>query len=230
MTSESVWDSFTFIFPAGLPKKVFSMMQIDRWRFQMTGRCNRVSAAVTKGSLLLLALSASLSGRTAPGQLNSNTGTVTLNAALAESISVSASPTTVTFTLVPGGTALASSPIAITTTWILSSSRGAVYLDGSFGTATAALTGNSVPPVSIPTAEVYGLMSTGLPTIFSPFTINTPLGVISAGLPLFIQLLNSSNVNSSRTDNLTLEINLLLQPQLPSATYTGSLLLQAQAL
>jgi hypothetical protein len=74
-------------------------------------------------------------------------------------------------------------------------------------------------------------MSTGLPTVFSPFSVNTPLGVVSAGLPLFIQLLTSSNVNSSRTDNLTLEINLSLQPQLPAASnYTGSLFLQAQAL
>jgi hypothetical protein len=181
--------------------------------------------------LALAGLAGCLACHAALGQVNSNSGTVSLSAALAESLSVSASPSTVTFNLVPGGTAVGSSPVAITTTWVLSSSRGAVYLDGSFGSASSALTGGSVPTVSIPTAEVYGLMSTGLPTVFSPFSVNTPLGVVSAGLPLFVQLLTSSNVHSSRTDNLTLEINLSLQPQLPAASnYTGSLFLQAQAL
>ena len=198
----------------------------------MISRCARAStAAETQLTFLVPFVFAFLACNVVQGQLNSNTATITLNASLGESISVSASPTTVTFNLVPGGIATGSSPIAITTTWILSSSRGAVYLDGSFGTASSALVGSSFPPVSIPSSAVFGLMSTGLPTTFSPFSVNTPLGVVSAGLPLFVQTLTSSTVNSSRTDNLTLEINLILQPQLPAASnYTGSLLLQAQAL
>ena len=198
----------------------------------MISRWSSVSAGASlKEIFLAFLLSELLLCTVTQAQLNSNSSTITLNASLGESISVSASPSTVTFNLVPGGIAMGSSPIAITTTWILSSSRGAVYLDGSFGTATSALVGSSFPPVSIPTSAVLGLMSTGLPIVFSPFSVNTPLGVVSAGLPLFTQILSSSNVNSSRTDNLTLEINLILQPQLPSASnYTGSLLLQAQAL
>jgi len=180
---------------------------------------------------LLLALSGCLAGRAALGQVNSNSGTISLNASLAESLSVSVSPSNVSFSLVPGGTALGSSPVAITTTWILSSSRAAITLDGSFGTASAALTGSSSPPESIPTLAVYGMMSTGLPVTFTSFTANTALGTVGAGLPLFIQVVTSSNRNSSRTDNLTIEINLATQPQLPAASnYTGSLFLQAQAL
>lgn len=97
-------------------------------------------------------------------------------------------------------------------------------------TLNAALAGTSTPEVDIPSSAVYGLMSTGLPTVLSPFTVNTPLGVVSAGLPLFTQILTSGTRNASRTDNLTLQINLLLLPQLPSGTFTGSLLLQARAL
>jgi len=206
---------------------------MEGWSSEMIARWNPLTAAVRSWIwlLVLAGVAGCLACRTTLGQINSNSGTVSLSAALAESLSVSASPSTVTFNLIPGGTAVGSSPVAITTTWVLSSSRGAVYLDGSFGSASSALTGSSIPAVSIPTAEVFGLMSTGLPTVFSPFSVNTPLGVVSAGLPLFIQLLTSSNVNSSRTDNLTLEINLALQPQLPAASnYTGSLFLQAQAL
>jgi hypothetical protein len=74
-------------------------------------------------------------------------------------------------------------------------------------------------------------MSTGLPVTFTAFTVDTALGTAGAGLPLFTQVLTSTNRNSSRTDNLTLEINLTTLPQLPAASnYTGSLFLQAQAL
>ncbi len=164
-------------------------------------------------------------------QLNSNTVTITLNATLAESISVSATPTTVSFTLVAGGTATGNSAVAITTTWVLASSRANVVLDGYFATAAAALSGSASPVVNIPSSEVYGLMSTGSPTTYTAFTANTALGPTGAGLLLFTQALSSTNRNANRTDNLSLQINLSAQPQLPAASnYTGSLFLQAQAL
>jgi hypothetical protein len=49
-------------------------------------------------------------------------------------------------------------------------------------------------------------------------------------LTLFTQALTSSNRNANRTDNLVLSINLTSIPQLPAASYTGSLILAAQAL
>jgi hypothetical protein len=163
--------------------------------------------------------------------LNSNTVTITLNAALSESISVSATPSTISFTLVAGGTATGSSPVAITTTWVLASSRANVVLDGYFASSSAALSGSASPVVSIPSSEVYGLMSTGSPTTYTAFSADTALGPTGAGLLLFTQALSSTNRNASRTDNLSLEINLTAQPQLPAASnYTGSLFLQAQAL
>lgn len=180
---------------------------------------------------LFLGLATSLFSSRAFAQLNSNTVTITLNATLAESLSVSATPSTVTFTLVAGGTATGNVPVAITTSWVLASSRANVVLDGYFASATAALSGSASPVVNIPSSEVLGLMSTGSPTTFTAFTANTALGPTGAGLLLFTQALSSSNRNSSRTDNLSLQINLAAQPQLPAASnYTGSLFLQAQAL
>ena len=193
----------------------------------MSGKLNRPSGFAIKSITLMLGIFVCGS---APCQLNSNAPAITLNAALAESLSVSASPSSMSFNLVPGGLAAGSTPIAITTSWVLTSSRAAVTLMGSFGSSTVALASTFTPEVDIPTYAVYGLMSSGLPTSFSPFTANTPLGVAASGLPLFTQLLTSGTRNFTRTDNLTLEINLLLLPQLPSGNYTGSLLLQAQAL
>ena len=179
----------------------------------------------------LFAVTACLLTPSVFGQLNSNTVTITLNATLAESISVSATPSTVTFTLVAGGTSTGNVPVAITTTWVLASSRANVVLDGYFATAAAALSGSASPVVNIPSSEVLGLMSTGTPTVFTAFTANTALGPTGAGLLLFTQALSATNRNATRTDNLSLEINLSGQPQLPAASnYTGSLFLQAQAL
>jgi hypothetical protein len=49
-------------------------------------------------------------------QLTSNTASVALNATLGESLTVTATPSAVTIPLVSGGTAIGSSPVAITTT------------------------------------------------------------------------------------------------------------------
>jgi hypothetical protein len=216
--------------PGGSAKQGDGTMNRTPSRITAIGR-RAGGRGVVRGSIVLLAGLACLAGRSAFGQLNSNTVTITLNATLAESISVSATPSTVSFTLVAGGTAVGSAPVAITTTWVLASSRANVVLDGYFASSTAALSGSASPVVNIPSSEVYGLMSTGSPTTYTAFSANTALGPTGAGLLLFTQALTSTNRNSNRTDNLSLEINLSAQPQLPAASnYTGSLFLQAQAL
>lgn len=163
-------------------------------------------------------------------QLNSNTATVELQATLGESLTVAASPSTITIPLVSGGTAAGTSPVAITTTWVLSSTRTAVTLVGFFSSAAAALTNGGSTPVNIPASEVLGQMTTGAPTAFQAFTQTAPLGPAGAGLTLFSQPLSATNRTANRTDNLNLEINLAAQPQLPAGAYTGTLNIQAQAL
>jgi hypothetical protein len=163
-------------------------------------------------------------------QLNSNTASVALKATLGESLTVAATPSTVSIPLVSGGTATGTSPVAITTTWVLSASRTAVTLVGYFSSATAALTNGAATPDNIPASEVLGQMTTGTPTSFTAFTQTTPLGAAGAGLTLFSQALSGTNRTANRTDNLNLEINLAAQPQLPAGSYTGTLNIQAQAL
>jgi hypothetical protein len=161
--------------------------------------------------------------------LNSNTATVSLTATLSESLTVAATPATVTFVLIPGGTATGNAPVAVTTTWILSASRTSVTLVGYFSSATAALSGGS-PVVNIPTSEVLGQVTTGTPTTFTAFTQTAPLGPAGAGLTLFTQAISGTNRSANRTDNLNVQINLTSQPQLPAGSYAGTLNLQAQAL
>jgi hypothetical protein len=163
-------------------------------------------------------------------QLNSNTASVALRATLGESLTVAASPSTIAIPLVSGGIAAGTSPVAITTTWVLSAGRTAVTLVGFFSSAAVALTNGAATPVNIPASEVLGQVTTGTPTTFTAFTQTAPLGAAGAGLTLFSEALTGINRTANRTDNLNLEINLAAQPQLPAGTYTGTLNIQAQAL
>ncbi len=163
-------------------------------------------------------------------QLNSNTASVVLKATLGESLTVAATPSTVAIPLVSGGTATGTSPVAITTSWVLSSTRSTVTLVGYFASSSAALTDGAATPDNIPSSEVLGQVTTGTPTSFTAFTQTAPIGAAGAGLTLFTQSLSATNRATNRTDNLNLEINLASQPQLPAGSYTGTLNIQAQAL
>lgn len=164
------------------------------------------------------------------GQVNSNSVAISLTATLGEVLSISATPSSVSFTLVQGATATGSSPVAIQTTWLLLPTRANLILDGYFSSATAALTDGATTPDNIPTSSVLGEVPTGTPTTFTAFTQSTALGPTGAGLTLFTLPLTALNRAGTRTDNLSLEINLSALPQLPAGTYTGTLTLQAQAL
>ncbi len=169
----------------------------------------------------------------ASGQITSSPASVTLTATLSESLTVSASPSTVTFTLTPGSFAVGSAPVAITTTWNTSTVEGHLELDGYFSSASAALTStNASPAVNFPSSAVLGLMGTGLPSSYTAFTAtngNVTAATSGATLRLFNVTLSSANRSSTRTDNLSLKIDLSSLTQIPADTYTGTLILEAQA-
>jgi hypothetical protein len=166
---------------------------------------------------------------TAFGQLNSTGASVSINATLGESLTVSATPSTLTFDLAPGTRATASTPVVITTAWTVSPSRSAVVLGGFFTTSQAALSDGGTPANTIPAANIFGQVTTGTPTAFTAFTQAAPTGPADTGLILFSQALNNTNRTSTRTDSLNLQIDLTSTPLLPSGSYTGVLTLQAQA-
>jgi hypothetical protein len=162
--------------------------------------------------------------------LNSSPATVSLSATLNESLTISATPAAVSFNLVSGGTATGSAPVAVTTTWVLKSSRATVTLTGWFTNAAQALSSGGATPVYIPTSEVLGQLNSGTFSAFTGSPATGAPGVAGASLLLYTQAISTTNVSSNRTDNLNLEINLSSQPQLPAATYNGTLNLEAQAL
>jgi len=183
-------------------------------------------AAFLRIAAVVLAVAASASLASAQA-LNSGAQPITLNATLAESLTVGLSASSVNFTLAAGSAINAGSTgITATTAWVLKPGRTAVTVDAYIGSAAAALTdgaGNNIPSSAFDIADNGGA-STAL-------TNTVAFGAANAGLRLANVAITGANKNASRTDAMAFNINLSggTLPQLPAATYTGTLNIQAQA-
>lgn len=156
-------------------------------------------------------------------QLKSNPAAVSLNATLNSSITITAAPGLVNFNLVRSGTATGSVPISITTTWTLPLVFGNIAEYAYFSNPAAALTDGASD--NIPSANVAGSYNGGA---YTAFTGSSPLAAGSS-LTLFNQFFFIFFTNpGTRTDTLNLQIN-TTGLNLPAATYTGVLHIQAQA-
>ena len=184
-----------------------------------TGRILRITAIA-----LLMALATAVASAQA---INSGAQTIALNATLAESLTLSLSANAVNFTLAAGSAANAGSTnITATTAWVLKPGRTAVGVYAYFASAAAALTdgaGDNIPSSAFFIADNAG-PSTAL-------TSTVAFGAANAGLQMANVAITAANRNANRTDVMAFNINLTggTLPQLPAATYTGTLNIQAQA-
>jgi hypothetical protein len=118
-------------------------------------------------------------------------------------------------------------PVVIQTSWDINPGQtNTVNLIAYFSVPAQAMAGGSV---QIPSSRVLGRMVTGIPATFTPVTQNGLGGVGLAGgsLRLFAVNIGGGNKNSSRTDNLDLQLDLVGFPPLPAGSYTGVLNLRA---
>lgn len=175
-----------------------------------------------------IALGLGLSATIASAQvLNSGAQTITLNATLAESLTLSLSANAVNFPLTAGS---ANNPgstnITATTTWVLKPGRTAVGVYAYFANAGAALTdgaGDNIPSSAFFIADNAGA-STAL-------TSTVAFGAANGGLQLANVAITGANKSATRQDVMAFNINLTggTLPQLPAASYSGTLNIQAQA-
>ena len=173
----------------------------------------------------------------ANAQISSTAGTVTLNATMAESLTVRVTGgAVVNFTLAPNTAANAGSTTStILTVWALSPGRTKVTVWAWVPNGAAALTdgaGDNIPASAV-TAAAAGSGSAG-------GALNTSVSG-GAGVPAFVTpaaatgvqignvTITGANKASSTTTTLTWNINTTGVPQLPAATYTGTVNIQAQA-
>src|SRR3954471_9234659 len=176
-----------------------------------TGKVSRITAIA-----LGLALATTMASAQA---LNSGAQTIALNATLAESLTLSLSANAVNFTLAAGGALNAGSTnITATTSWVLKPGRTTLGIYAYFASAAAALTdgaGNNIPSTAFSIADNGGA-STALAN-------TTPFGGANAGLQLASVGITGANKNGTHVDAMAFNINLTTLPQLPAATYTGTL-------
>lgn len=182
------------------------------------------------GTLLriaVVALTMTSAASLASAQLNSAAQPIALNATLAESLTVALSATTVNFNLVAGSAVNAGSTnVTATTTWVLQPGRTAVKVYAYFANSAAALTDGAAPPDNIPTGDFTIADNGGAAT---PVTGSVTFGGAGAGLLLSNTAITGANKNSNHADVMAFNINLSTLQQLPAATYTGTLNIQAQA-
>jgi hypothetical protein len=158
--------------------------------------------------------------------LNSAANTITLNAVLSQSISVTLSANAVNFTLTSGSANNpGSTSITATTTWTLKPSVGSLKVYAFFSNSGSALTdgaGNNIPSADFQISNNGGA--------FNPLTNTVPFGGANAGLQLSSTPILGNNRTGTRNDVMNFNINLAPLPQLPAGAYTGTLTIQAQAI
>ena len=176
--------------------------------------------------LTMFAMTLVMATVSASAQLNSNTGTVTINANLPESLTVNLTNPTITIPLT-SNTAVNNStaPVAgtaITTAWVLQPGRTAVKVF-VYSTVANPLTNGTD---TIPATSIL-ISNTGQGGAYSALAAGTPFGT---GLQIGASTaITGTNKASSRTDTVFFQINTTFNPQLSAGTYTGTLNVQAQA-
>lgn len=184
-------------------------------------RGNLASAFISKAlAILVLCLAFSIA---ASAQISSAVGPVALQANMASSLTVSATPGLVNFTLATSGISTGSSVISVKTTWSLATIVSQVSCYAYFTAPASAL----ADPFGhkIPATNVSGSVNGGG---FGAFTGTSPYAAASS-VTLFSQFVLGFNIIQSRTDTLNLQINATGLGLVPG-TYTGLLVIQAQAL
>jgi len=178
------------------------------------------------GWLMTLLMTATLTGPARAQVLNSAASTITLNAVLSQSVSVTLSANAVNFTLTSGSANNpGSTSITATTTWTLKPSVGSLKVYAFFSNSASALTdgaGNNIPSADF-TISDNGGAATAL-------TNTVAFGGANAGYQMANVAITGANKNGSRNDVMNFNINLAPLPQLPAGAYTGTLTIQAQAI
>jgi hypothetical protein len=193
-------------------------MSKDRHKLGLwSGKASAGPAKVLAALLLCLCAAAATSG-----QIKLPAGPVPMAAGMSSSLTVTATPALVNFTLVPNGVANGTPAVSITTAWSLNqSSRVSLY--AYFTSPGSALSDAAGDKISA--ANVSGSVNGGA---FRTFTQNSPFAA-SSSITIFSRRVGPNDLQAQRTDTLNLHVN-TGGLALPAGNYVGQLVIQAQAI
>jgi|SRR5579871_918042 len=196
---------------------------------------------LTKAQRLLLLIGVlALSAAVCPpsyAQFNSNAGSIVLRATMAEAFSVTVTGGgTVNFTLAPNAAANpGSTTTTIQTAWTLRPGRTRVSVWAWVPDGNAALTdgaGDNIPASAVTAAAAGSGMPGGALNAVASGGAGVPAFITPAtatGVQIGEIHVTGANKTGSMTTTLTWNINTTVVPQLPAASYTGTVNIQAQA-
>jgi hypothetical protein len=185
---------------------------------------NKLASSNSIGAFLLLGFTSVLSA-----QLKSSVQSITVTAQAAESISITIiSGGTVNFAIPGVGSSSTGSVVpSWTTSWVLSSSRTSVKVYAYFfgSPALMGIHGNTIPGGSF-----SGQANGGALTSFSTAGVSDLIGN-SSGMLVSTTAITSGNLTGNKTDSLALSLfgGVQATDAIAADTYSGSLLIQAQA-
>jgi hypothetical protein len=178
-----------------------------------------IQFVVCSSLLLLCAVSAGAQ------VVNSGVQTVSLNATLNDSITLTLSSNSVSFLLTAGSaTNSGSTGVTATTTWVSRPGKDVSVL-AYFSSATSALSdggGSNIP------SSAFSISNNG--GAFLPLSNTVAFGGANAGRQIFTVKVTGQNKTGTHADNMLFNIDLSALPQLPAGTYTGTLNIQAQVI
>ena len=170
----------------------------------------------------------------ASAQINSGAQPITLNAQLAESLTMSLSGANVNFTLTPASaTNAGDTSITTTTSWVLKPGRTNVNMYAYFGSAASALVHqDAANTVDIPSSAVEISVNGGANQALSTSEASAVgFGAASAGKRLLnVAITGLNKVVTGRNDTLDFNINLSSLATLPADDYVGTVNIQVQAI
>jgi hypothetical protein len=143
-----------------------------------------------------------------------------------EFVSLSLSSSAVSFNMVAGrANNPGSTSITATTTWSLRPNRDSLSVYAYFNNAVAALNNGAGTNIA---SSHFQISNNG--SAFQPLTNTVPFGGANAGLRLSSINILGNNKTGSRTDSMMFNIDLSTLPSLQPGLYTGSLIIQVQAI
>jgi hypothetical protein len=170
------------------------------------------------GRLLAIAVVMLAMSGVANAQINSNIATVTVNFSQSESLSVLASPATLTF----NAAGVANAPLSVTVNWNLAQSRSHIepYLYFASSNALTDGTGDNIP------ASSFGAdCGAGTATFANGGTV--PFGPADWGVDIGTIPVTAGNYTGTHTSSCQLSFS--GAAALPAGSYTGTLNVEAQA-
>lgn len=180
---------------------------------------------LTKISFVIAAVALSfLSVSQSHAQTSSNAAAVTMTFPVNSSLTVAATPGSITFTSIDAKDATASGPISVVTTWNLTAGVHNVFTAAYFASATAALTDGTI---NIPTSDVFASIDSGTAAACTLTNVNVPASLTGATCP---QVFQGTDVTAQGTSTDTVLLSLTSPTNFAaSAGYAGTITISAQA-